>query len=411
MRIPPLADGPRVLMVTGGYPPEFAGGVRQCQELTVALRGAASFGVLTMTADRRLPAVGLVDGVPVHRILIDVNRLRSRVLALASLARCFRLLRRSFDIVHVHGYSQRVVPIALLSRLWGKRLMLTLQTGGHDDALEVKRRSKIEFWGYSQADLLTAVSPALEASCRAAGIPAEKVRIIPNSVDVRRYSPASEDERRAQREELGLPPQGKLILFVAAFFSADKCPDVLFEAWTRIAEERPSVLVFIGATRSDYFESDAALAERIRHRASELGLSSRLVFVEHAPAIERYYRASDVCVLPSIREGLSKTLLEAMATGLPSIATRLSGSTDWLIEDGVNGCLVPLRDPAALAAALRRVLSDDRLAAALGAAARRTVEAGFTSDQIAPQYLDAYHQLLGHPPITGVSIAPDVAAS
>lgn len=398
-------------MVTGGYPPEFAGGVRQCQELIEALRHRLQFTVLTMTANRKAVAADMIDGTPVHRVLIDVDSWSSRMMAAVRWVRQFVRLAPAIDIVHVHGYSQRVILTALLSRLWRKPLMFTMQTGGHDDAVAVKTRSRTEFWGFSRADLYTAVSPALAASYRAAGLPASKLRLIPNAVDVKRFRPAVAGEQAAVRRDLGLPSNGALILFVAAFFSADKCPDVLFDAWTALAREGPTTLLFIGATRSGYVESDAALAGRIRSRARDLGLSDRVLFVESAEGIERYYRAADICVLPSIREGLSKTLLEAMASGLPCVATRLPGSTDWVIDDGVDGLLVPPRDAAALAASLRGLLSDEGFAARVRVAARRTVESRFASEHIVPLYLDAYRHLLGGRGSSAMSVAPGTAAS
>ena len=130
-----------------------------------------------------------------------------------------------------------------------------------------------------------------------------------------------------------------MTLFVG-FFSHEKCPDLMFEAWSRAtAADAGSVLVFVGATRSAYYEVDPRLADGIRERAAALGLIERLVFVEGTGEIEKYYRAADTFVLPSLREGLP-TLLEALRAAGHG-ATRLEGVTDFLIGGGVGGILVP----------------------------------------------------------------------
>ena len=90
--------------------------------------------------------------------------------------------------------------------------------------------------------------------------------------------------------------------------------------------------MIVGASQSDYYEIDPAMADRVRADAVRLGCADRLQLVEHTSSIEQYYRAADIFVLPSKREGLPNALLEAMACGLPSIVSRLPGVTDSVID-------------------------------------------------------------------------------
>jgi glycosyltransferase involved in cell wall biosynthesis len=186
------------------------------------------------------------------------------------------------------------------------------------------------------------------------------------------------------------------VLFVG-FFSQEKRPDLLYEAWSKVAVSvaPDSALVFVGATQSPYYEIDARLAERIRQLAHALGLEGRIRCVERTYEIERFHRAADIFVLPSIREGMPNALLEAMASGTPCIATRLEGVTDMLIEHERNGLLVPPQDAAALQAALRRCFEQPEWARGLGAEARRTVSERYGLDRTAAQYLIAYEELEG----------------
>jgi glycosyltransferase involved in cell wall biosynthesis len=182
------------------------------------------------------------------------------------------------------------------------------------------------------------------------------------------------------------------VIFVG-FFSKDKRPDLLYDAWSAVAAGVPSGVVFVGATHSPYLEVDPSLAVMIRQRASLDGFADCVFFVESSHAIEKYFRAADMFVLPSIREGLSLALLEAMACGLPCVASRLIGSTDVVIDHGTNGLLVTPEDCDGLAESIRSVLVDRRFARRLGEGARRTVEDRYSIQDTAAAWLAAYREV------------------
>ena len=149
------------------------------------------------------------------------------------------------------------------------------------------------------------------------------------------------------------------MLFVG-FFSREKQPHVLFDAWLGLqARGLVSTLLLAGATRSPYFEVDDRLADDMRARAESAGVGDRLIFTGATSRIDDYYRIADVFVLPSSREGLPVALLEAMAAGLPAVASRLPGATDAVIDDGRTGVLVTPGDVDGFAAAIE----EDRLIA------------------------------------------------
>ena len=106
-----------------------------------------------------------------------------------------------------------------------------------------------------------------------------------------------------------------------------------------------------------------------------------------------WLRAADIHVLPSWQEGMPNVLLEAMATGLPAVVTPVGGVPE-VVRDGVNACLVPVKDADSLAAALIRLVGDGDLRARLGAAARDTICEGFSWKRNAQQHLVLYEQVL-----------------
>jgi len=381
-------------MVTGAYYPETSGGGLQARAVARALRGEADFAVLTTSADPSLPARSEEDGIPVRRIHVDVQRAASTLTASARFAAAFASLAPRVDIVNLHGFSRKAIALVALSKAFRKRFVLTLQTSVHDEPPAVRAAGAAASWAYRSADLYLSVSPALSRGFLAAGLPESRLRQVANAVDTERFRPSTTDERDALRQELGLPRGLTLILFVG-FFSRDKRPDAAWRAWSALAaRDRSIALLMIGATQPVHGEVDATLGPAIRAAAEAAGLSDRLFFVEATPTIDRYFRAADLFIFPSIREGLPLALLEAMSSGLPSIASRLPGATDVLIDDDVSGLLVPSDDGPRLTDALRTLLTDRARAARLGAAARRTIVERFAIERVAKQWLAAYCELV-----------------
>ena len=270
-----------ILMVTGAYFPELSGGGLQCKATIDALHGALRFTVLTTSTDASLPVVSEVDGTLVYRANVDVTSRWSKAKAAWAFLWSFLKLSGSFDIVHLHGFSQKSTLLVLLAKMLGKSIVLTLHTAGQDEPAGVRARGRLAYWAYSHVDLFMAVSPPLADRLEDAGFSASRVCRGTNGLDMARFHPAEPGERIRLRRTLGLPESGALILFVG-FFSLDKGAHVLFEAWRRIANGvgAGSSLVYVGSTRSRYHEIDPALADRIRDAAGREGLANRIVFVE-----------------------------------------------------------------------------------------------------------------------------------
>jgi len=315
-----------VLMVTGAYDPEISSGGLQCQTMARAIGRRASIRILTTAVDRDLPAHAVVDEVPVTRVHIDVGSRRSRMSATRRMLAALAKLVPASDVVHIHGCSSKNVPVTLAARTAGRPIVLSLHTAGQDEPDAVKARSTLEWWAFRTADRVLSVSPKLVDAYLAAGLPATRIALVPNGIETTRFLPADDRERVALRQSLGVPQGRPMIVFVG-FFSQDKQPHVLVDAWLR-AHARSGLdatLVLVGATRSAYFEVDEGIADRLRAAADARGVGDRLVFAGATRSVERYLRAADLFVLPSRREGLPVALLEAMACGLPCIASRLHG--------------------------------------------------------------------------------------
>jgi glycosyltransferase involved in cell wall biosynthesis len=378
----------RVLMVTGAYYPEISSSGVQCQSMARELAGRIDVHVLTTAVDPGLARREIVDGVPVTRIFVDVTSGASKLAAGVRLVWQLIGLIAGTDVVHLHGFSTKNVIVTLIAKLFRRPVVLSLHTAGHDELDAIERQGSLALWSFLSADLYLSVSPSLVDAYLASGLPAAQIRLIPNGIDLNRFSPAPPDVRRDLRVRLGFDAR-PVVLFVG-FFSQDKQPRVLFDAWLQLQASLPTTLVFVGNTGGSYFEVDDRLAAGMRGDAEALGLGGRVIFAGPTLDVQDYFRAADVFVLPSRREGLPVALLEAMAAALPCVASRLPGSTDTIIDDGVSGVLVPAGDVDALATAIAGILADSKRAMRLGAEARETIARRFASADVADRWLEAY---------------------
>lgn len=387
----------KVLMVTGAYHPEISSGGLQSAMMARALRGRADIRVLTTALDPTAPRRASVDQVEVTRIHVRIGNPLWQLRALLIMAAELYRLVRWCDVIHVHGVSAKNVLVTAVAKLIGRPVVLSLHTMGADTPDAIKRTGTLAWWSFRSAARYLAVSPALMQASLDAGVDPRRIRHLPNGIDTDRFTPASAEERRALRRSLNVDIDAPVVVFVG-YFSHDKQPRVLFDAWMRLRDEHAidSTLCFVGAHQSAYFEVDPTIADGIRRDATARGRAGRLILAGPVHDVERYLRLADVFVLPSRREGLPVALMEAMACGLPCVASQLPGATDVLIEDGVSGVLLPAGDVPAFAAAIASVLNAGARAAVMGAAARQIILARFATATIARQWLACYDELAGN---------------
>ena len=329
-----------MLFVTGAYAPEFSAGGLQSQAVARVLGDRAAIRILTTATDPALKRHDIVEGIPVSRVVVDrASRWSGGRATVRMLVELMRIVPR-VDLVHVQGFSTKNLLIAAAARFFGRPLVMHLQTAKHDEPETIKAQGRLAWWAFASADHFLSVSPALAAAARAAVVPAGKVDEVPNGVDASRFTPASADERRALRRQLHLPIDRAVVLFVGVI-SPDKQPQVLLDAWLQTQSDPAlaSSLVFVGATDPALYELEDRLIDRLRATTSASGFADRVMFVAPTARIQDYFRAADIYAMPSLREGLPIALLEAMACGLPCVASHLPGATDAIIEHGVNGRL------------------------------------------------------------------------
>jgi glycosyltransferase involved in cell wall biosynthesis len=197
------------------------------------------------------------------------------------------------------------------------------------------------------------------------GRDAAPITLIHNGVDLQRYD--HQEPCCTLREEYGIPGDAPIVGVVARL-ELEKGHPTLIDAWPAVLRSVPSArLLIVGeGSRRD------ALEDQVR----ALGIADRVVFTGRRDDVPAVTAALDVAVLPSYREAQGLTILEAMALSRPVVASNVGGIPE-MIEDGVTGLLVPTHDPAALGAAIVRLLGDHPFADMLGRAGHDLVHAQF----------------------------------
>jgi len=382
----------RVLMLCGQFRPVVGGAERQAEILARALlRRGHEVVVLTPRHDRSWPEHEVAEGLPIHRFpLTDLTRsIRSvRGLGIPNLwiergqvRRAVRRVLPGFDVLHAHLASPIVAFALAPAHALGVPVLCKVACGGKDfdfrslqaGSLLGRRLVGVLVEG---VDRWVAISGEVLDDLRGAGVPAARIASIPNGIETGAHPPGR--ARRLARRFLCLGRRGKFDLAT------------LLAAFDELAGELPDVELRI-AGRGDASAVKALLAGLPRACAVT-------AIVGFSPSVEEMAWA-DALVHPSLAEGMSNVLLEAMCAGLPCIASDIAPNREVV---GDTALTVPPRDVAALRTAMRRLALEPGFGTGLAEAARRRVEDLFSIDRIAARYGALYEELAqGRPQVQG----------
>jgi len=303
---------------------------------------------------------------------------------LSYIARLRGIVRRHrIDLIHAHLFSPAVYASAV-SAWTGVPVVATLHgasciiPGGLPTRLRyrlINRQARVVCVSESLRDDLHALSV----------IHPSQVHVIHNGTDPSVYASAS---GQSVRREHRIAEDAILVGALGNMRPAKDFPTFL-RAAAALAGDARFRFAIVG-------ECSEPLCSELRKLADELGITDRVGFWGFRDDVPEVLAAFDVLAISSDSEGFSLAAIQAMAAGTPVVATR-SGGPEQILTDGVDGLLVPVRDPVALAAAIRRVVEDTTLAGQLTAAARRTMEARFSLETMLDGYEALYRRVLNLP--------------
>ena len=294
------------------------------------------------------------------------------------------LRRERVDLVHAH--QQAPYFYSSLSRLWRARPPVLFMEHGRDypDYPRPKRQLANRFL-LRGGDQVVAVGECVKrALIENEGIAAERIQVIYNGVDLRRYDRQCV-ERAVVRRELGIAEDEQVIMQVARL-NRLKDHATALQALAELTANHPRVRLVLAG--------DGEERESLEQLRRELGLGERLQFLGTRRDVPRLLQAADLFLLTSLTEGVALTLIEAMATGLPVVATDVGGNSEVVVP-GETGMLVPAQNPTEIADALRRMLADPAAARQMGARGYERAWAKFDDVVMHESYRVLYGRMLG----------------
>ncbi|MCD6360386.1 MAG: glycosyltransferase family 4 protein [Armatimonadetes bacterium] len=331
--------------------------------------------------------VPVIPGSPIYDAKRDeispgVTQNIARAFRATSLVRrvCGELARLKPALVHTNSAKMHLIGGAAarllhLPVVWHVRDLIT-EPGA--------RRWVVRAVRYVRPEIV-AISEAVAAQFE--GLPC-RVHHIPNGIPLDRFTPGSPPE--GLREQLGLPADA-LVVGVVARLTPWKGHKTLLRAWARVIERIPQArLLVVGevAFWQDGYE------QQLRALAEELGVAGHVVWLGFRDDVPDLLRLCNLLVLPSVNEPFGRVIIEAMAVGLPVVATS-SGGVPEIVVEGETGLLVPPGEPEPLGEAITEILAAPERARAMGSAGRERALQRFDVRRVAAQVEELYSELLG----------------
>lgn len=432
-----MAPSPRIVFLTGSYHPVVGGGERHARLLARSLVAlGASVTVLTCRRNPAHPARETFEGAAIRRFgPVSFPRLAKYLLVLPAFLWLLKH-RREYDAVLVCGFRVLGLP-AMLARLFTRRpVVLRAEALGEFDGAFVWRSPEgrvsplrralfalpiaLRNLFLRRADSFLAISTPVREEFLACRVPPARIALIPNGYDPAVFHPlppapdggsstrqsqsppppppppfAPHPARTALRRELGLPPDAPLFAYSGKLIRG-KGLEFLLRVWREVTADRAfssAKLVLVGSGAGQSLSCEDAL----RRYAAESLPPGSVVFAGYTDRVQDYLRAADAFLFPSERESQGLAPLEAMACGLPVIASDIPGIQDMVRPD-LDALLRPPNDLSAWTAAIRTLLADPASAARLAATAAAHAHAAYAIAPTARQTLALFRTLLPLPP-------------
>jgi glycosyltransferase involved in cell wall biosynthesis len=290
--------------------------------------------------------------------------------------------RRQPDIIQTH-----MIKSHFLVKLAGLRKMYPWVAYHHGyTATDAKMRvyNKLNRWSLPSATRVITVCDAFAKQLSENGVRSDRIAVRHNAVVAPRE--LTKDARQALKDEIGIASDDHVMLAVGRL-SREKGHDDLIQAVATLRDSDSALklkLVIVG---------DGPERSSLQQAVSQHGLDDQVIFIGHVGDVAPYYAITDVLALPSHSEGSPNVLLEAMAAGIPTVATGVGGVPEIAVSEQ-NSLIVPPHQPQLFADALHRVLTNPELACVLGANARAHVATHFSPESYAQSLIKIYEELL-----------------
>lgn len=374
-----------ICMLSARFFPHMGGSEMQALYLSKKLieKGHKVF-VCTQRYKKDLKSFEVIENVPVYRLFDSgVPVISSFVFMLSSF--CFLLKHREvFDVIHVHLASSPALTALLFGRMFRKKVLIKFAGARATGDIET---SKKKILGRLKLFILKKYAPGficpsgeVRDEMLRQGFWQEKINLIPNGVDIERFSPALPEEKLKLKKEL-LPDANSFYVIYTGRLEEGKGLECLLDAWDTVASaNKNAILVVVGEGR---------LKQKLVKVCKEKKIEKEVLFIGRVNNVEKYLKACDLFVLPSFGEGLSNALLEAMSCGLLVLASDIGGNREAVIS-GHNGFLFTSGDANQLAEKINLIIKRYKEFSEISKNARATVEKNYSFEIITSKYEELY---------------------
>jgi glycosyltransferase involved in cell wall biosynthesis len=301
---------------------------------------------------------------------------------LYQLARLAAFLRREkFDVVHTHDLWTNLMGVLAARMASVPAIVSSRRDLAHFDWYQGSRRNWLRRIQNLSGAVLANATPIRDALIAEDGFAPEKLRVIHNGVDTAKFQGSRRDRERLFP---GAQDQ-KLVVLVGNMHT-----DVKGHPW--VIDAAPAVLKAFPRTRF-VFAGDGDARPTFEQQAAKLGVQGNFMFLGRRGDIPDVLASCDIALLPSRAEGLPNAVLEYMAAGLPTIASRVGGNAE-LVQDGVTGLLVPPEDSAAIAGAVLRLLRDPELSQKMAEHGKKVAVENYSFERLIREVDALYTELL-----------------
>lgn len=310
-------------------------------------------------------------------------------------------MRSRYDIIFVYGFRTLGIPAVIVSKLFGKKCILRAANSGEMngkvfiDGLKKFNlslsSSSVRFllWLrnslFKKAHVFVSISSEIKTELINNGVNPDKIKYIPNGVDTTRFYPLNECEKIETRKKLDIPLEKTVAIFVGRLVYWKGLP-ILVKVWKEIVSKHPNTLLLIvgpGVRGLDSCEDE------VKAFVHDNNLMHNVRFTSGVNNVQEYLQACDIFILPSVNEGFSNSLVEAMASGLPVIAYYKDAAID-VIQNWKNGVTVSVGSFSDLYEAIDSLINNKALAISIGKAAFETVRENYSKEKIIDIYIGLF---------------------
>ncbi len=359
--------------------------------------------VITRRSNNSLKEFEKIGEINIHRVPpTGSSNLNRWIMLVTSLPILIKLVRQ-YDIIFVSGFRSLGILAVIISKLFHKVCILKADNNGEMSGDYFQ--SGLAKWNLSlsfplvklflwlrnailrQADAFVSLSAEMSQEFINYGVDKNKIYLIPNSVDPKKFHPVNSQKKSELRRKLGIEFEGKIFVYTGRLLTIKGLP-LLVKVWQKIQSKYDKCyLLIVGGGSKDIHDCEEELKQYVKTNSLEKSVK----FTGNVYNVYEYLQASDIFVFPTGNEAFGISLIEAMACGLPVIVTPVGGIKD-IVNNGHNGLTVEVGNFDRLYDAMENLIFDDSLSASLGKSALETVQIKYLRESVAKKYIQMFNQ-------------------